>query len=124
MNNNKIETKGQQGDVIMRKVGDTKPAGGEVISKGMCILARGEGHHLHVIEAEDTDAQLIREGERMLLWLEKPSKLHHVPAPQGNEPIRLCQADHEVEEYPRGLWEVGGVREVDHFQQLERRVMD
>jgi|SRR5215831_13902988 len=122
--NNKIETKGQQGDVIMRRVGDTKPLGGKVIAKGRCIVAEGEGHHIHVIDAPDTDAELIREGERMLLWLEKPAQLHHVPTPATPDaPLSLC-GEHEVEEYPAGLWEIGGVREIDHFAQLERRVVD
>jgi hypothetical protein len=50
--------------------------------------------------------------------------LHHVPAPVGNEPIRLCEAEHKPIEYAAGLWEIGGVREIDHFAQMERRVVD
>jgi hypothetical protein len=115
---------GQQGDVIMRRVGDVRPENGKTIAKGRCVLAEGEGHHIHVVDAPETDAELIREGDRMLLWLSKPAYLHHVPTPKGDEPIQLCAGEHEVQEFPAGLWEVGGVREVDHFAQLERRVMD
>ena len=124
MTNNKAEKAGQQGDVILRRVGDTKPLGGKVVQKGNCIVAEGEGHHVHILEATETDAQLIQEGERMLLWLEKETKLHHIPTPQDGEPISFCKADHDTEVIAPGLWEVGGVREVDHFAQQERRVVD
>ena len=121
----KIEKHGQQGDVIMRKVGEDRPLLGEVVSKGRCILARGEGHHIHVIDAEETDAELIAEGDRMLLWLSKPATIHHIAAPTDESaPLALCGGDHESSVVEAGLWEVGGVREVDHFQQLERRVVD
>jgi len=121
----KIETKGQQGDVIMRRVGSDKPTGDdvEVLSKGRCILAQGEGHHIHVIDAPESEAELLRQGGRMLLWLSKPAQLHHVPTPASDDaPLALC-GEHDVEEYPAGLWEIGGVREMDHFIQLERRVV-
>jgi len=125
-----IHKNGQQGEVILRRVGDgyknLDSAGvkRKVLAKGRCVVAEGEGHHIHVIDAEPTDAELIQEGERMLLWLKKPAMLHHVPTPATPDaPISLC-GEHESEEYAAGLWEVGGVREVDHFAQMERRVVD
>ena len=110
----------------MRKLGDHRSGTqGKVISKGRCILARGEGHHIHVIDAPETDAELIQEGERMLLWLGKPATIHHIAAPADESaPLNLCGGDHESSVVEAGLWEVGGVREVDHFQRLERRVVD
>lgn len=124
MNTDKAQTKGQQGDVILRRIGDTKPVGGKVVQRGNCIVAEGEGHHVHIFEAADTDAELILEGDRMLLWLEKETKLHHIPTPAPNEPISFCKADHDTEVYAPGLWEVGNVNEVDHFTQTVRPVMD
>lgn len=124
MSDKKALKNGQQGDVILRRVGDVKPVDGKVVQRGNCIVAEGEGHHVHILEAESTDAELIQEGNRMLLWLEKETKLHHIATPAPGEPISFCKADHEVETYAPGLWEVGGVREVDHFAQQERRVVD
>jgi hypothetical protein len=110
----------QQGDVTFRRIGPAvRPQKYVFLQKGRCIVAEGEGHHVHVVDAPETDAELIREGDRMLLLLHKPAAVRHEVA---NAPG--TQADHKPRTLEAGLWEVGGVREVDHFAQLERRVID
>jgi hypothetical protein len=110
----------QQGDLLLRPISDAAAAAiikdtsqrdvsqGEV--SGRLVLAEGEHTgHAHTIEAED-EARLIRDGARMLLILERPATVRH----QEHHPITLAP----------GLWEVGRVREVDHVEQITRRVMD
>lgn len=114
----------QQGDVTFRRIGDVPDAPltkhCKTVSKGRCVVAEGEGHHVHVIDAPVTDAELIREGERMLLLLHKPAVVRHEIVNQPGS-----QADHKPRTLEAGLWEIGNVREIDHFaQQRERRVVD
>jgi hypothetical protein len=112
----------QQGDVTFRRVSYDSNAPRQLskpISKGRCVVAEGEGHHIHVIDAPDTDAELIKEGERMLLLLHKPATVRHEIVNQPGS-----QADHLPRTLAPGLWEIGNVREVDHFAQQERRVVD
>ncbi len=117
-----IDNSYQQGDVKFRKLScDSTYAQPEakVVAKGRCIVAEGEGHHVHVIDAPETDAELIREGERMLLRLHKPAIVRHeIVGSPGS------QADHKPMLLSAGLWEVGNVNEVDHFTQIIRPVMD
>lgn len=102
----------QQGDVIFTKL-NAMPAGEhkriEQDKRGV-VFAEGEvtGHY-HAIRHE-TDAELIRIGERMLLKLEKGATVEH----EEHEPITL----------EPGIWEVGQVREWDYLQQMERKVVD
>jgi len=111
MNKNKNQL--QQGDVIIRKISkipdDVKNQTRIALQKGKCILARGEHTgHAHIIE--DTDAELIQIGERILLSLLNPAVLKH----EEHAPITL----------EPGLYEVGQVREYDYFQKMQRIVQD
>lgn len=124
-NEKPVQNTYQQGDVKFRRIScdsnthqliDSK---GKVVAKGRCIVAEGEGHHVHVIDAPETDAELIREGERMLLRLHKPAMVRHEIVNQPGS-----QADHKPQLLSAGLWEVGNVNEVDHFTQTIRPVMD
>jgi hypothetical protein len=111
----------QQGDVIFRRVGEALSPGHDknVVARGRCVVAEGEGHHVHVIDAPvESDAELIKEGGRMLLNLQHMQEVQHQHTSGG------LSGDHNTYTLGPGLWEVGGVREVDHFAQLERRVMD
>lgn len=97
----------QQGDVLFRRVRKTKLSRGNI---GRHVLAEGEHTgHAHVIDADD-QAELIREGERMLLRLTKPATVRH----EEHNPVLL----------EPGVWEVGRVREVDHLNGLVRQVTD
>jgi hypothetical protein len=98
----------QQGDVLGRRL-DTMPEGEQkTISKLRCVVAHGEGGHSHVIE--DSEAELIQIGERMLLKLEKAASVQH--------------EEHGTITLSPGIWEIGTVKEYDYFQQMVRRVVD
>ena len=89
----------RQGDVLLRPVSSmaVSPKPIRVRSQsGRVILARGEatGHH-HSIDAED--AELVRQGQAILLTIFRPTALTH----QEHAPIEL----------PGGLYEVIPQRE-------------
>lgn len=116
----------QQGDVIMRRL-DSMPEGKrKVVAKGRIIVKHGESGHAHVIDAPESEAQLIDIGGRMILELEKAQALQHVLTPHGNEP--LVAGEHDASQlgqtYDAGIWEVDSIQEVDHFTQTVRPVMD
>lgn len=103
-----LETDGQQGDVLLRKL-DALPAGkAAIVSRKRCVLAHGESGHSHVVE--DDEAELIQIGERMLLKLERAATVVH----EEHGPIRLSP----------GIWEIGRVQEFDHLKKMARPVMD
>ncbi len=91
----------RQGDVLLRPVKDQampvtpKPVRVRA-EKGLIILARGEatGHHHAIAES---DAELVRQGQKMLLTVLQPAVLAH----QEHAPIEL----------PGGLYEVVPQRE-------------
>ncbi|HUD75312.1 MAG TPA: hypothetical protein VMQ76_09595 [Terracidiphilus sp.] len=69
----------RQGDVFLERIGDYKAAPAaqaEAAQDGRVILAHGEvtGHHHSVAES---DAELVKEGERMLLHVERQTALEH-----------------------------------------------
>lgn len=120
MNNQTIKQSYQQGDVKFRRIGEaTDPVDGKIVQRGRCVVAEGEGHHVHVVDAPESDAELIREGDRMLLRLFKPTAVRHevVNAPGS-------QADHLPRVLQPGLWEFGNIREKDHFADQVRFVVD
>lgn len=94
----------QQGDVIFRRVTQTTIKHGK---HGRHVLAEGEHTgHAHVID----DAELIREGERILIRFSKQATVTH----EEHGPVTLDP----------GLWEVGRVREIDHLSGIVDRVKD
>lgn len=107
MNRNQI----QQGDVTLKRL-DAMPGGKRVKLKRTArgvVLAEGEHTgHAHVIE--ESDAELIQIGERMILSLAKPATIVH----EEHKPITL----------EPGIYEVGRVQEFDYFQQMARTVAD
>jgi hypothetical protein len=80
------------------------------VSKGKIVVAHGESGHTHLIDADESDAELIQIGEQMLLNVKKPVKIKH--------------EEHNEQLLEPGIWEIGRVREFDHFAQQERTVMD
>ena len=101
-------TKVQQGDVLLRLISE-KPSG-KTIAKGRCVIAHGESGHSHVIDAPESDAQLIQDGERMLLELTASANLTH----EEHKPIALSP----------GLYEIGRVNEYDYLSKMVRKVVD
>lgn len=98
----------QQGDVLLTKINNL-PKKYTIISKKRCVLAEGEKTgHSHVLE--DDEAQLIQDGERILLMLEKQGILKH----EEHNPITL----------EPGIYEIGKVNEYDYFSKMVRKVQD
>jgi hypothetical protein len=98
----------QQGDVLLKRV--EKPAVFKSTQRGgKIILAHGEhtGHH-HAVE--DSEAELVADGDRILLMLEREATLTH----QEHGPVTV----------PAGCWEVGRVQEFDYLTQMARDVRD
>ena len=102
----------QQGDVTLTRL-PAMPIGERVSvakqPKGF-ILAEGEatGHH-HAIAGE-TDAELVKIGERMLLRL--------------NEAATLTHEEHKPIELQPGVYAIGIVQEWDYLDQMARDVVD
>lgn len=99
----------QQGDVTLTRL-DQLP-GGEprTVSRGRCVLAEGEATgHAHVVE--QSDAELIEIGGRMLLRLESAGTVTH----EEHKPITLAP----------GVYEIGRVQEYDYLERMARPVMD
>ena len=63
----------QQGDVLLRRLPSMPDGERKVVSRGRCVLAHGEVGHSHVLEAEESDAELVQIGDRVLLTLAKPA---------------------------------------------------
>jgi hypothetical protein len=105
------QTQIQQGDVTLKRL-DRIPTGTRKkvkrTTRGI-VLAEGEHTgHAHVIE--ESEAELIQIGERMILRLEKSATIVH----EEHKPITL----------EPGIYEVGRVQEFDYFQQMARTVAD
>lgn len=99
----------QQGDVLLRLITE-RPNNYETIAEGRCVIAHGESGHSHVINVGESDAQLIRDGERMLLELKIAAPLTH----EEHKPITL----------EPGLYEIGRVNEYDYLSKMVRKVVD
>jgi hypothetical protein len=109
MKTNIATTFAQQGDVTLRRL-DAIPAGKhKTISRKRCVLAEGEvTGHCHAVE--ESEAELIQIGERILLKLERTATVTH----QEHKPIMLSP----------GIWEVGRVQEYDYYSKMARPVQD
>lgn len=100
---------GQQGDLLLRKLESIPNGEAKIISRKRCVLANGE-HTGHQHMVEESEAELIQIGERILLKL---SKIGTVVHPE-HKPITLSP----------GIWEIGRVKEFDWFSKMERQVID
>lgn len=101
----------QQGDVLFRCVCDKENWAGKEIKRGKnLVLVEGEHTgHAHVLDCE-ADAELIQEGEKMLLKLTREAIVVH----PEHKPVTL----------EPGIWEIGRVREYDYLSQMVRPVQD
>ena len=96
----------QQGDVTIKPI-DSIPAG--ATETGNRVLAEGEATgHKHVAEADDV--RLFRHEGKLFMR-----------APKGTS---VVHEEHRVLEIPAGDYEIGIVREYDHFAGEARRVID
>lgn len=108
MKTTKAKLRAQQGDVVLRKI-DCVPVGAKLITRKRCVLAEGEATgHAHVVD--DEEAELLRDGERILLKLTRAATVVH----EEHKPIQLSP----------GVWEIGRVQEYDYFSKMARPVAD
>lgn len=96
----------QQGDVTIKPVAEV-PAGAK--PSGSNVLREGEATG-HAHRAVAGDVQLFIEGNQLFMR-----------APSGTE---VRHEEHNVVEVPPGIYEIGGVREYDHFAEEAREVLD
>ena len=95
----------QQGDVLIKKVSEIK---GEKLKH--LTLAKGEmtGHHHTITEG---DAELFEHEGTLFLRV-------------NSEKATLTHQEHKTVEIPQGEYEIGIVREYDHFKEESRNVTD
>jgi hypothetical protein len=92
----------QQGDVLIKPV-DSIPA--EATNKESRVLAEGEATgHKHLAEAED-----------VRLFMHEGTLYMHAP---------VVHEEHHVIDIPPGDYQIGQVREYDHFAEAARPVID
>lgn len=103
----------QQGDVLFMRV-DSIPDG--LTEKKGNVLVEGEatGHHhsLHV-------AKRIAAAMAFKILYNKASMFV-----ENKEDVTVKHQEHEAFTLPPGKWQIGQVREVDHFEKEIRRVTD
>lgn len=95
----------QQGDVLIKS---TKIIKGEKLNH--LTLAKGEatGHHHTITEGE---AELYEDNGVLYLHVE-------------SEKATLTHQEHKTVEIPKGDWEIGIVKEYDHFAEESKGVVD
>lgn len=103
-----VKNRGQQGDIIMRRLSKMPQGERKLVARGRCVVAHGESGHSHVVEQDD--AELIEIGGKMLLVLETAADMKH--------------EEHRAETYAPGIWEIGQVREKNWFTEMVAPVVD
>lgn len=102
----------QQGDVTMEKV-EGIPATAKRVSSdnGRLVLRDGEvtGHAHRVIESPGVE---LYEDEHGTLWM------------VTEKPVDVTHEEHKTVTVPPGKWQIGGVREWDYLQEMEREIVD
>jgi hypothetical protein len=103
----------QQGDVVMKSINDF-PEGERVQDQQMKskILAFGEvtGHAHRLADPEDLAVETFRILNVIYMNVKRPTMLNH--------------EEHNTIEIPPGKYEIGIVRETDHFAGITRQVAD
>ena len=95
----------QQGDVIVTKVSEVK---GKKLNHKTLAVGEATGHHHTITEG---DAELYEHEGTMFLKV-------------NSEFATLTHQEHKEIVLPKGDYEVGRVREFDHFLEESRRVND
>jgi hypothetical protein len=96
----------RQGDILLVPVPDQamsltpKPSKTRSNKRGHIVIAQGETS-LHEHTVEETDAELVRQGERMLLWVHRQA----IFATRSTE-TGMILPRHTPLELPGGLYEV------------------
>jgi len=105
----------QHGDVLLKPVFGIPEGATKAKRKGgRLIVAEGEatGHHHAIADKQATIWCLTKDGvEQMYLEVEA----NHV---------KISHDEHKPLDIPRGIYEIGIVREYDYLKEMERRVID
>ena len=103
----------QQGDVVLNKVNiDITNAVKVKKDRRGIVLAEGEvTFHYHGIECDETEAELIQLGEKMLLSVKAES-------------VTLTHQEHNPVTIEHGIWEFGQVVEKDWLSGMVNPVRD
>jgi hypothetical protein len=96
----------QQGDVTIKPVASI-PGGASPVNTR--VLREGEATG-HAHRATGAGVQLFIHGDTL-----------YMRAPAGTD---VVHEEHEVIKVPPGLYEIGAVREYDHFEEVTRTVFD
>ena len=99
----------QQGDTIYIKR-SAVPSGAKETGRCKIVVAHGESGHSHVIESDDVIMMEI-EGKKFLVN-------------NGDAGAEVLHEEHGKITVDPGIWQVGGVREKDHFADLVKKVTD
>jgi len=101
----------QQGDVLLKRVGEIPAEARKVSSEnGFLILAKGEATgHAHKIAATP-HVELLEYDGKLWLKIKKLTPLEH--------------EEHHILKIESGEYEIGRVRERDHFSRITREVED
>lgn len=104
----------QHGDVLFKRIPELP--GGLVPAPrrdGKIIVAEGEATgHSHVIESEKATLWALEKDGVTQLYLEV------------TEPATVTHDEHKPLPIPKGIYEIGRVKEYDYLSQMERRVVD
>jgi hypothetical protein len=103
----------QQGDVLIKRVNSlpSKAIAKKPTPKGY-VLAEGEHTgHAHRIANIETDICELYEKDGVLYI-------------KANNPCNLTHEEHKQITIPEGIWEIGIVKEYDHFLEEARNVED
>jgi hypothetical protein len=95
----------QQGDVLIKKVNAIK---GKKVNHLTLAVGEATGHHHTITEG---DAELYEENGTLFLHVE-------------SEKATLTHQEHKPVEIPKGDYEIGIVKEFDHFLEESRNVAD
>jgi hypothetical protein len=95
----------QQGDVLIRRVSEVK---GKKLNHLTLALGEATGHHHTITEG---DAELYEHEKTLFLKV-------------NSKKATLTHQEHKTIEIPQGEYEIGIVKEYDHFSEEARNVVD
>ncbi len=104
----------QHGDVLFKRI-PRLPSGLKPFSRhdGKLIVAEGEATgHNHVIESDKATLWTLEKDGETQLYLE------------AIEPVIITHEEHKALPIPKGIYEIGRVKEYDYFSEMERHVVD
>ncbi len=100
----------QHGDVLLKRI--------DKLPKGVVEVPRKEGR-IVVMEGEATGHHHVITAEPATLWEIKGDLYLEVTAP-----VTITHEEHKELPIPKGIYQIGRVKEYDYFSEMERVVQD